>query len=92
MCSDAEQAKCADEFGENLAWSCANCPRCRPEELHPYTRKLLGFYDLRQAGFTLPNEALTLEEWFDLAKVTKLLDERRAAARMALWALPTATA
>jgi len=41
----------------------------RPEELHPYTRKLLTNYSLQQAGYPLQADDLLPEEWFDLARI-----------------------
>ena len=92
MCGEREEAKCAEEFGDNLDWTCANCPKARPDELHPYTRKLLGILDLREAGYPLHRDDLTLEEWMDLARVSRMVRAHQDTMRMAAWQLATATA
>ena len=74
LCSDEEREKCEEEFGEeNLDWSCQNCPKVRPEDLHPYTLKLFRIRNMRMAGYPLKANDLTLEEWEDLGKIEQWL-------------------
>jgi hypothetical protein len=68
LCTEDETAKCLAEFGEtkHLEWACANCPKKRPENIDPYTTKLLRIRQLKKAGYPLKTNELTMEEWFDL--------------------------
>lgn len=74
LCDDEERKKCEVESGDNLAWACANCPKTRVEDLHPYTHKLLRIHTLRKAGYPLKENDLTYEEWLDLGKVEQWLE------------------
>lgn len=74
VCNDEERAKCKDEFGHNLEWSCKNCPKGKAEDLHPYTLKLLGLRELSIAGYPFGPNDLTAEEWHDLGKVIQWLE------------------
>lgn len=62
------------ENGGNLDWACANCPKTRQADLHPYTSKLTHLYALQMAGYPLQADDLTLEEWLDLGRVRQTLD------------------
>lgn len=66
-------AKCRETDGDYLAWSCANCPRTRAEDLDPYTVKLLRVRVLQAAGYPLAADDLTMEEWLDLGVVNQWL-------------------
>lgn len=85
MCGEKDQTRCAEEFDDNLEWSCENCPKARPDELHPYTCKLLNMLDLREAGYPLRREDLSVEEWMDLARVSRVVRAHQDTIRMAAW-------
>ncbi len=77
ICGEPEIAECLEEMNESdLAWACANCPKAKSEEIHPYTRKLLNIRTLQAAGFPMDADLLTYEEWLDLGKVNQWLDTR----------------
>ena len=72
VCTVAEREKCEVEVGDdpaNLEWTCANCPKKRAEDLHPYTTKLLRLRTLKAAGFPFRANDLTPEEWLDLGRI-----------------------
>jgi hypothetical protein len=64
------------EFGEgpNLEWTCKHCNKKKPEDLNPYTIKLLNQRMLKKAGYPLEANDLLYEEWLDLGKVCTALD------------------
>lgn len=51
-----------------MEWACANCPRRRASDLHPYTHKLLRLRNLQLGGYPLGQDDLTVEEWIDLGQ------------------------
>lgn len=55
-----------------MAWACEQCPKSKPEDLMPYTHKLLNVYNLQRGGYPLTANDLTPEEWLDLARVRDL--------------------
>lgn len=69
MCGPEDAAECEAEFGENIDWACGNCPRKKPEDLHPYTHKLLRVMGLMNAGYPYAANDLTIEEWGDLGRL-----------------------
>ena len=74
ICNDTDLEKCkAEHDGSDLEWACDNCPKIRPDQIHPYTRKLLEVKRLVDAGFPLDPDMLTYEEWLDLGKVKQCL-------------------
>lgn len=75
LCTENEKKKCEAEFGVNIEWACANCPQKRPEDLSPYTVKLLSVRKLQKAGYPLEANDLTLEEWFDLGLICQMLGQ-----------------
>ncbi|MFW5490433.1 MAG: hypothetical protein ACNI3A_18750 [Desulfovibrio sp.] len=85
LCTKQEREKCEAEFGENIEWTCANCPKKSRDDLHPYTLKLLGLVNLQGAGYPLHANDLTLEEWTDLARVKTWLEQRREKERLDQW-------
>jgi len=78
LCDETEQAKCLEEFGDNLAWACENCDKKKFGGLAPYTMKLLRINHLQQAGYPLRANDLTLEEWYDLGDLKKALPDGMA--------------
>jgi len=73
ICSEQERLRCEVEAGEMVEWSCAHCPKARPEDLHAYTLKLLWIRTLRRAGYPLAADDLTCEEWVDLGRLEQCL-------------------
>jgi len=73
ICDETEEEKCRNEFGDKLAWTCANCPKTREEDLSEYTVKLLKMRTLRMAGYPLRANDLTYEEWLDLGRIEQWL-------------------
>jgi hypothetical protein len=55
------------------AWACAHCATCRPQDLHPYTLKLLRLRLLQAGGYPFRRNDLTIEEWMDLGRITDAL-------------------
>jgi hypothetical protein len=53
------------------------CPSKRPEDLHPYTHKLLRLKALQDGGYPLERDDLTLEEWQDLGRIRYELEHRK---------------
>jgi hypothetical protein len=56
-----------------MEWACANCPRRRAGDLHPYTRKLLRLRGLQLGGYPFAADDLSLEEWTDLGQLKAAL-------------------
>ena len=77
ICTAEEREKCELEFGENLEWTCANCPKKSADSLHPYTTKLLRLRTLKAAGFPFRANDLTPEEWLDLGRIEQELEYDR---------------
>jgi len=73
ICTDREEEKCRNEFGDNLEWACDNCKKKRAEDLGPYTCKLLRLRNLRDAGYAFNPNDLTPEEWEDFGEVEQWL-------------------
>ena len=73
MCDEKEQAKCEEEFGDNLEWTCENCKKTRSEDLHPYTLKLFRIRMLREAGYPFRANDITYDEWVDLGRLEQCL-------------------
>jgi len=73
LCDEKEQAKCEEEFGDNLEWACENCEKKRSEDLHPYTLKLFRIRMLREAGYPFRANDITFEEWIDLGRLEQCL-------------------
>ena len=75
MCTPKDRAKCTAEIDdeEHLEWTCKNCPKKKPEDLHPYTHKLLRLRRLKLAGYPFGANDLTMEEWFDLGKMEEMM-------------------
>ena len=73
LCGGQDEANCAAEFGDGLAWACRRCPRKRAGDLNPYTLKLLRCWQLQEAGYPIAANDLTLDEWMDLGIVRRML-------------------
>ena len=73
MCDEKEQAKCEEEFGDNLEWTCEHCEKKRSEDLHPYTLKLFRIRMLREAGYPFRANDITYDEWVDLGRLEQCL-------------------
>lgn len=43
----------------------------RYEDLQPYTLNLLRLHGLREAGYQIANDDLSIEEWLDLGRIDK---------------------
>jgi hypothetical protein len=56
-----------------LAWTCKQCPKEKPDSLHPYTCKLLNMFELQRGGYPFEKNDLTLEEWIDLGRIKEAL-------------------
>ncbi len=74
-CTEAERRKCEAEFGDNLEWTCERCPKKRPEDIHPYTMKILRLRRLIRAGYPFQANDLTVEEWEDLATANEMIEK-----------------
>lgn len=73
ICDERQQEKCLDEFGEaGREWACSRCPQKRWRDIGPYTRKLLRIDTLRQAGYPLGADDLTVDEWMDMAAISRV--------------------
>lgn len=90
LCSGADREKCAAEFGDNLEWTCTNCEKKRAADLSPYTIKLLRLRNLRQAGYPLQANDLTLEEWLDLGDLENALPSSESSLLAGMMQLLTA--
>jgi len=56
-----------------MEWACEKCPKKKPDEISPYTWKIIRLYNLQKAGYPLYADDLTLEEWEDLGRVREAL-------------------
>jgi len=65
------------EFGENLDWTCANCPNTKAEDISQYTLSLFEIRRLRAAGYPYQKNDLTLEQWEDLGMMEDMMQGRR---------------
>jgi len=78
LCGPAQQRKCQRENGAFAAWACQACEEyLRPEAVSPWTWHLVFLHQLRQAGYPLKANDLTLEEWLLLGLVQRLLTGKR---------------
>ena len=73
ICDAKEEAKCENEFGDNLEWTCKKCKKKKAGDLDFYTMKLLRIRGLRMAGYPFKANDLTPEEWEDMGKVEQWL-------------------
>ena len=73
-----EEAKCIEDIGgeEAQEWACENCKTKRPQDLNPYTVKLLRLRQMKNGGYPFEANDLTLEEWIDLGRIAEALDIR----------------
>lgn len=78
LCDEAQQARCAEEYGAFLEGVCEKCESRLQENLHPYTLKMLRVHALREAGYPLAADDLSVEEWEDLAELTRMMKEPRS--------------
>lgn len=69
ICGEEEEAKCGNEFGDKLEWTCKECKKKKAGDLDLYTMKLLRIRGLRMGGYPFSANDLTPEEWEDLGKV-----------------------
>lgn len=74
LCTPGERQKCEVENESHLEWACAHCQKKQYTELHDYTKKLLGIYELQRGGYPLQANDLTLDEWRDLGRLAKILN------------------
>lgn len=74
QCSDADAARCLEEYGEDgRDWACERCNKRRGGlHLDGYTMKLLDIHRLQKAGYPFEKNDLRAEEWLDLAKIKDL--------------------
>lgn len=77
MCTVDEEADCKEEFGENIGWTCKNCPKARWDSLDEYTIEMLHVRTLRMGGFPFRRDELTLGEWADQGVMAQILDTPR---------------
>lgn len=73
MCSPAEEDACRDDFGDNMEWTCRNCPKTRWEDLDKYTVEMMHARTLRLGGFPFRRGDLTLNEWADQGIIEQCL-------------------
>ena len=78
-CSDRDQAECRAEHPDpaHLAYTCAECPKTKKEEVSPRAFFLLSMHRLIKAGFPIEAETLELEDWLELGALTEALDEAK---------------
>jgi hypothetical protein len=76
LCTPARQEQCRKDNGGWLDAICKDCKSKRPEDLHPYTHKLLRIKALQDGGYPLDQDDLTLEEWMDLGRIKYELEHR----------------
>lgn len=76
LCDENQEAKCEAENGQLLEWSCIHCPKKKPEDLNPYTLKLVKMMELQAAGYPFRPNDLTMEEWYDIGKVKRWLETK----------------
>ncbi|WP_319543155.1 hypothetical protein [uncultured Pseudodesulfovibrio sp.] len=69
VCTPRDRRKCRAESGKFLEWACTKCEKIRAENLHPYTVKMIRLMRLKQAGYPLRANDLSMEEWLDLQEV-----------------------
>lgn len=71
------RAGCIKNFGHEKRLPCENGSYCEhsPEEniTSPYLEKLLFFWQLKEAGYPLKADDLTIEEWVDLKRIKELI-------------------
>jgi hypothetical protein len=49
--------------------SCKTCGKKKTTSFHPYISNLLTIRNLKDMGFTIPNDMLTYEAWVDLVRI-----------------------
>ncbi len=75
LCHAERRRRCRMENGAFAEWACQECREFRrPETISPWTWHLVFLYQLKQAGYPLGANDLTLETWLLLGLVQKTFD------------------
>lgn len=73
VCGHDQREKCKLEYGEWYNHNCGNCPKTSERGLSVYTDFLFTVMRLQRAGCPVSTDALSLQQWLDLADLKDLL-------------------
>jgi|LGVF01.1.fsa_nt_gb hypothetical protein len=73
LCTEKVEEECKLEFGSKYTWACKDCKKKKPEEISPYTLKLLQIRLLMKGGYPFAANDLSKEDWMDLGVVEQWL-------------------
>lgn len=55
--------------------SCKTCGKKKVVDFHPYISNLISLRNVRDMGFTIPNDMLTYEAWIDLVRIENAMSK-----------------